>query len=969
MIERNLLLLLIALPFLAAVAAATLPRTARNAAAWVSGTALVAGLAIMAGFWEQISAGGVLRARIAWVPAIGLNLSFRIDGFTWLFVTLVLAIGGLVVLYARYYLAKGDPMPRFYALLLAFAGAMLGVLTSGNMLMLVVFWEMTSVFSFLLIGYWHGNANARDGARTSLIVTGAGGICLLAATLMIGHVTGSFEIETILSSGALLRASPLYTPIVLLFLLGAFTKSAQFPFHFWLPGAMAAPTPVSAFLHSATMVKAGVYLLIRFSPALGGTELWFYTVTGAGTATLVLGALIALFRHDLKGLLAYSTISHLGLITALAGLGTEAAILAAIFHIVNHAVFKASLFMAAGIIDHETGTRDMRRLSGLIRVMPFTGALAIVAASAMAGVPLLNGFISKEMFFAQSAAWHNGTWLDDHLPWFAVLAGALAVAYSARFIVSVFFGPPATDLPRTPHEPPAWMRRPVELLVLVCLIVGIAPDQTLGNALNLALRAVTGPATPHYDIALWHGFNLALKMSLVALACGAVLFALAGPRIARGPEGPPLLHRIRAQRIYEWILLRLSWKWPRRAYGLIGTEKLQMQLRILVLLALGAGIASLRGFGFFDHAVLSTPLNPAFALMWIAGGACAIAAAWQAKYHRFAALILLGGAGVVTCVTFAWFSAPDLAVTQILVEIVTTVLLLLGLRWLPMRRSEIKSEETRPARIRRGRDLVIAVISGAGLAGIAYAVMTRPLIPNIGDWFLRNAYYEAGGTNAVNVILVDFRAFDTFGEITVLAIVGLTVYALLRRFRPTPESVEAPRAQTGDGAPDLSRALMVPATIMRWMFPVLIVVAADLFFRGHDLPGGGFSAGVTLAIAFLLQYLAADAKWIEARLTVLPIRWMGFGLLIAGATGIGAFAFGYPFLTAHARYLDLPLIGKTPAATALIFDAGVFALVMGAVVLMLIAIAHQSLRAQRMRETEADSATSETASPGTEENR
>lgn len=951
MIEQNLLLILVLLPFLGAIAAATLPVNAHNAAAWLSGFTMVAGGVILAGLYGPVMAGAVLRSQVEWVPAIGLNLDLRIDGFSWLFVTLVLSIGALVVLYARYYLSKTDPVPRFYSFLLAFTGAMLGVLVSGNILMLVVFWELTSFFSFLLIGYWVGNPNARDGARTALVITAGGGVCLLAAMLLIGQIVGSYRLEDVLAAGDTIRAHRLYLVVIGLFLLGAFTKSAQFPFHFWLPGAMAAPTPVSAFLHSATMVKAGVFLLVRFSPALGGTDIWFYVVTGTGMATLVIGAVIALFRHDLKGLLAYSTISHLGLITALAGIGGPAAILAAIFHIVNHAVFKASLFMAAGIIDHETGTRDMRRLSGLIRVMPFTGALAIVAASAMAGVPLLNGFLSKEMFFAEAVDWHNGTWLDDALPWLATLAGVFAVAYSARFIFSVFFGPQARDLPKAPHEPPAWMRRPVEALVLICLVVGVAPN-LLGEVLNTALASVTGPGTPHYDIAIWHGFTRPLQMSLVALALGAGLYALTGRWVAAGPEGLPLLHVIRGQKIYEWLMLRLSWKWPRLVYNQVSTERLQPQLSILVLLAIVFAFGALWGHDWIGPGLRQTPPSLAFALMWLVGAGCAVAAAWQAKYQRFAALILLGGAGTVTCLTFAWFSAPDLAVTQLLVEVVTTVLLLLGLRWLPKRRSEITADRLLPARVRRARDLVIAVVSGTGIAAIAYAVMTRPLVPNIGDWFLRNAYYEGGGTNTVNVILVDFRAFDTFGEITVLAIVALTVYALLRRFRPAPESIAAPEQQQGSTPKMLGNYLHVPGVIMQYMFPVLIVVAADLFFRGHDLPGGGFSAGVTVSIALLLQYIATNAKWVEARIVVLPIRWMGFGLLIAGAVGMGAWLFGYPFLTAHARYIDLPLIGKTPFATAMLFDLGVFATVVGAVVLMLIAIAHQSLRAARMREAE-----------------
>jgi len=952
MIEANLLLILFGLPCAAAIAASTVSTTAHGAAAWVSGILLTAGLAILAVLYGPISDGEVIRGTLRWVPSLGLTLSFRMDGFVWLFVTLVFGIGILVLIYARYYLAKSDPVPRFHVFLMAFTAAMVGMLMSGNILMLVVFWELTSILSFLLIGYWHQGQAARDGARMALIVTGLGGLCLLVAMVILGQIVGSYDLDRVLAAGDVVRADPQYPLVLGLFLLGCFTKSAQMPFHFWLPGAMAAPTPVSAFLHSATMVKAGVFLLVRFSPVLGQTELWFYVVTGTGMLTLVLGSLIALFRHDLKGLLAYSTISHLGLITALAGIGSTGAILAAIFHIVNHAVFKASLFMAAGIIDHETGTRDMRRLSGLMRCMPVTGSLAIVASAAMAGVPLLNGFLSKEMFFAEAADWHNGTWLDNSLPYLATLAGIFAVAYSLRFIATVFFGPKATGLPKEPHEPPPLMRRPVELLVLICLVVGILPAVTLGPTLNLAARAVLGPDTPYKDIAIWHGVNLPLMMSVVALGGGVLLYALTATRIGAGPEGPPFLHRVRAQKVFERILLLFTWKLPRDAHRLLGTERLQPQLRLIVLLALAAGTFAVWGAGGAP-AALSTPLNPAFALMWLVGAGCAVAAAQRAKYHRFAAVVFLGGAGLVTCLTFAWLSAPDLAVTQLLVEIVTTVLLLLGLRWLPKRRGEIAEDKLRPAQLRRIRDVIIASVAGTGLGLLAYVMMTWPLVPNAGDWFLRNAYSEGGGTNVVNVILVDFRAFDTFGEIAVLAIVGITVYALLRRFRPAPESISLAEDQPELEGQALADALLVPAVIMRWMFPVMIVLAAYLFLRGHDLPGGGFAAGVTVSIAFLLQYLAHDVRWIEARLTVLPIRWMGIGLMMAGGTGMGAFLFGYPFLTAHAQYVDLPLIGQVPAATALLFDAGVFALVVGATVLMLIAIAHQSLRTTRMRGREA----------------
>ncbi|WP_112874876.1 monovalent cation/H+ antiporter subunit A [Paracoccus endophyticus] len=962
MIEQNALLLLTGLPFGAAAIASTLPRQARNAEAWLSGAVMAAGVVILALLFPLIATGEVLRAQIEWLPSLGLNLDLRLDGLAWLMLLLVFGIGLLVVIYARYYMAPTDPVPRFYALLLAFSGAMAGILISGNIIGLVVFWELTSVVSFLLIGYWQRSQAARDGARMALTVTASGGFCLLAAMLMLGQIVGSYDLDTVLASGDVIRAHPLYLPVLILFLIGAFTKSAQFPFHFWLPNAMAAPTPVSAYLHSATMVKAGVFLLVRFSPALGQTPAWFWIVAGAGMTTLVIGAMIALWRNDLKGLLAYSTISHLGLITALVGIGSELAIIAAIFHILNHALFKASLFMAAGIIDHETGTRDMRRLSGLFGPMPRTGILAIVAAASMAGVPLANGFLSKEMFFAEAADWHNGSALDNALPYIAVFASVFSVAYSLRFIMSVFFGPPATDLPRTPHEPPSWMRRPVEALVLLCLLVGIFPGLAARWVLDVAAVAVLGDRTPYYSLALWHGWNTPLKMSLVALVAGLAVYALGARRFSGEAEAPPLLDRIRGQRIFDALMLRLGWKWPRVLHRAMGSDALQPQLRLIVVLTWLAAAFVLWGATRLVPRQVFEGVNPVFALLWAVGATCALGAAWQAKYHRFAALVMLGGAGLATCLTFAWFSAPDLAVTQLLVEILTTVLLLLGLRWLPRRVEKIAEDVLLPARLRRGRDAVLAAACGTGVAALAFAVMSTAPGLSIGDWFRRNAYSEGGGTNAVNVILVDFRAFDTFGEITVLTIVALTCFALLRRFRPAPESIALPEQQRPvpaagpeDGtSPTPHDVLMaVPSVIMQWMFPLSIMLAAYLFFRGHDLPGGGFAGGVAFAIGLLLQYLATNVRWLESRITIRPTTWMGIGLLIAAGTGIGGFLFGYPFLTASARYVDVPLVGPVPAATAMVFDLGVFATVVGASVLIQIAIAHQSLRSARLRAREA----------------
>jgi multicomponent K+:H+ antiporter subunit A len=950
-----ILIALLAMPFLGSIVAGLLPTSARNGAATLAGAIALAGFSIAILSYPGIAQGEVIRHEIAWLPTLGLNLVIRLNGLSWLFTILITGIGFLVVLYARYYMSPKDPVPRFFAFFLAFMGAMLGIVLAGNLIQLVVFWELTSLFSFLLVGYWHQNSNARDGARMALIVTGTGGLALLLGMLLIGHIVGSYDLDVVLASGDTIRDHPLYLATLLLVLLGAFTKSAQFPFQFWLPRAMAAPTPVSAYLHSATMVKGGVFLLILLWPVMAGTEAWLWIVTYAGLATLLLGAYSAIFQQDLKGLLAYSTISHLGLITTLIGMSSPLALVAAVFHVANHATFKASLFMAAGIIDHETGTRDIRKLSGLFRFLPFTATLAMVAAAAMAGVPLLNGFLSKEMFFAETAVKNPNPFIDISLPVVAVVASLFAVTYSLRFIHDVFFGPPPTALDRVPHEPPALMRRPIEILVLICLLVGAFPGVVMGPYLGTAVLSVLGPDTPSYSLAVWHGLTIPLLMSMAALV-GGVLLYLALHNYLQRADGPPLIRDLIGPRIFERLLLLLSGTWAKALARLFGTRRLQPQLAILVSVAIIAGTAPLlMGLGPIG-AVVQSP-DPAFALVWLVGIVCAVSAAIQAKYHRLVALMLMGGAGLATSITFVWFSAPDLALTQLLVEIVTTILILLGLRWLPKRFQDdtIDVASSKGARFRRVRDLVLAVISGAGLALISYAIMTRDAPDSIAAFFLENAYALGGGRNVVNVILVDFRGFDTLGEITVLGIVALTTFALLRRFRPAADSIERPEQQriqrsfetrhSADAEGSiLSDFLFVPSVIMRWLFPVIIVLAIHLFLRGHDQPGGGFIAGITMSIAFVLQYLAGGTRWTEDRLRILPVYWIGAGLLLALLTGAGAWLFGHPFLTSAFQYLDLPLLGKIPMASALLFDLGVFVLVVGATVLILVAIAHQSIR-------------------------
>ncbi|WP_287952678.1 monovalent cation/H+ antiporter subunit A [Diaphorobacter sp.] len=979
------LTLLILLPFVGSLLAAVLPANARNTESTLAGLVALFCTVQTALYFPQIAEAGVLREEITWLPALGLNLVIRLDGFAWMFSMLVFGIGTLVVLYARYYMSPADPVPRFFSFFLAFMGAMAGVVLSGNIIQLVFFWELTSLFSFLLIGYWHHREDARRGARMALTVTGAGGLCLLAGMLVLGHIVGSYDLDRVLGAAELVRDHPMYLTALVLVLLGAFTKSAQFPFHFWLPNAMAAPTPVSSYLHSATMVKAGVFLLARLWPVMGGTEPWFWLVGGAGLATLLIGGYAAMFQNDLKGLLAYSTISHLGLITLLLGLNSPMAAVAAVFHIMNHATFKASLFMAAGIIDHESGTRDIRRLSGLRRMMPVTATLATVASAAMAGVPLLNGFLSKEMFFAETVFFDAAPAVAQILPIAATVAGMFSVAYSLRFIVDVFWGPPATDLPHEPHEPPHWMRVPVELLVCACLVVGVLPAWSIGQYLNAAALPVVGGELPAFSLAVWHGFNTPFMMSLVALVGGTALYMVLRWERKQGRiNAAPLMHRVSGRGVFEAVLVQIT-RWGHSGRRLLSTRRLQWQMLWLVLVTLVGAAMPLytRGLQLGDRGTL--PLSPAFVLIWALGMVCAVASAWQAKYHRLAALTLMGGAGLCVCITFLWFSAPDLALTQLAVELVTTILILLGLRWLPKRDESLPASPASAAlaRTRRVRDLLLAVAAGGGMAWLAFAMMSRPFAQSTSTFFLERALTEGGGTNVVNVVLVDFRGFDTFGEIVVLGIVALAVYALLRRFRPAVETMDLPEQQRylpADLQTDLLNPrnatdtaigyLMVPAVLVRLLLPFSALVAFYLFMRGHNQPGGGFVAGLVFSVGLVLQYIISGTSWVEAHLPLYPRRWIASGLLLALGTGLGAVALGYPFLTSHTAHLHLPLIGDLHVASAMFFDMGVFALVVGSTLLILTAIAHQSVRSHRyharLMEEEQQAASEQAAVPATQ---
>ena len=952
------LILIVLLPFLGSLCAALLPANARNAEAWLAGIVALTATTLVGSLYPQVVAEGVLRLTIPWAPALGLDFSLRMDGYAWLFAMLVTGMGTLVVVYARYYMSPADPVPRFFSFFLAFMGAMLGVVLSGNLIQLAMFWELTSLASFMLIAYWHHRGDARRGARMALTVTGAGGLALFGGLLLLGQIAGSYDLDTVLAAAGKVQTHAWYPVVLVLIALGTLTKSAQFPFHFWLPHAMAAPTPVSAYLHSATMVKAGVFLLARLWPVLAGSDEWFWIIGGAGLCSLVIGGYLAIFQQDMKGVLAYSTISHLGLITLLLGMNSPLALVAAVFHIVNHATFKASLFMAAGIVDHETGTRNLQRLSGLYRTMPITATLAMVAAAAMAGVPLLNGFLSKEMFFAETIFLNRPEWQRILLPMAATLAGMFSVAYSLRFIHQVFFGPPTQDLPHAPHEPTRWMLLPSALLVSACVLVGIFPALTIGTYLRTATDSILGSDAPAYSLAVWHGLNLPLLMSLIALGGGTVLYRAF---LWRTAEGVPLLEHIDGKRAFDWLQSTLTSS-AERLLRRLSSPRLQIQLLMIFVVALGGALLTLLRDGTSFGTRPVTPLQPAFVLLWLVGGMCALSAAWQAKHHRLAALILSGGAGLATSLTFVWFSAPDLALTQLTVEVVTAVLILLGLRWLPRRdeRYSLGLQESVGTHLRRLRDLLVAAACGLGLAAVTYAVLTRPDVDGISPFFIEQSLPGGGGLNVVNVILVDFRGFDTLGEISVLAIVALTVFALLRRFRPAPESVALPHQQqqeqdsSQDRIPDPTARLpdgylMLPAVLVRLLLPLAMLVSLFFLLRGHNAPGGGFVGGLVLATAVILQYIVGGTVWVESHLRIHPLYWIAIGLLSAATAGAAAWAAGKPFLSSLTWHADIPLLGELHLSTVLLFDLGVYMLVVGSTVLMLVAIAHQSLRSHHRK--------------------
>ncbi|MCR9150592.1 MAG: monovalent cation/H+ antiporter subunit A [Rhodobacteraceae bacterium] len=920
------LALIAALPFLGALLPGVMIRAGRNACATVTGSVTALALLGILLHAPAVMRGEVVTARFEWIPALGLNATFMLDGLGLLFSLLILGIGLLIITYARFYLAKSDPMGQFYTYLLLFQGAMVGIVLSDNVLLLLIFWELTSLSSFLLIGYWRHLPEGRQGARMALAVTGMGGLAMIGGMLILGNIAGSYDLSVILTQGDAIRADPLYLPALILILLGAFTKSAQFPFHFWLPHAMAAPTPVSAYLHSATMVKAGLFLMARLWPVLSGTDAWFWLVGGAGLITMVLGAVIALFKDDLKALLAFSTVSHLGLITMLLGLGTEFGAVAAVFHIINHATFKAALFMTAGIVDHEAHTRDIRRLGGLRALMPVTFVIAAIGSLSMAGIPAFNGFLSKEMML--EAAWDTGTG-------FAVLAtlGALfSVGYSLRYLVHTFLGPVRDDYPHTPHDPGPGLWLPPAFLAVLVVVIGLVPQAAVGGFVKVVAGAVT-LGEPTVYLKLWHGLVPALYMSIAAVVGGAILLALHGG-LSRAWDAAP---RPEAKAIFDALVDACA----RAARGLsdgLHDGAVSRYLAIMTAAVLAYGFWAWSGGEHTPGLRIATPLSPV-PVIFAALLAVASLALVALHRRRFVALVVISIVGLVVSMAFVHFSAPDLALTQLTVEVVTIILLLLALNYLP------KATPVETTAARRLLDGAIALGAGIGVAALTWAFLSRDrALPAISDYHLANSYEGGGGNNVVNVILVDFRGFDTMGEIIVLGIAALVIFALVDGLLRGPASRWlANRVPDMPQAGDRHPLMMVVAT--RIALPIALAVAVFIFLRGHNEPGGGFIAGLVAAIALLMQYMASGFAWSESRQHFDYHGVIALGVAIAVLTGVASLLLGWNFLTSTNEYVTVWPLSKVHLASAIAFDLGVFLTVVGSVMLALASLSRIGRRA------------------------
>ncbi len=723
--------------------------------------------AIFAALWPvvpTVASGGILRWGVDWVPSLGVRFSVLLDGLSLTFALLISGIGALVMLYAARYMAGKYHSGRFALYLFVFMLAMLGLVLADNLLTLFVFWELTSIASYLLIGFGHADANSRRSALQALLVTGMGGLALLAGFILIYTVVGSFDLAVVLASGEALRASPLYTPILILVLAGAFTKSAQFPLHFWLPNAMAAPTPVSAYLHSATMVKGGVFLLARLHPALSGTEAWLWSLTLFGGVTAVFASVMALRQTDLKQALAYTTLMALGTLVLFLADGTSSyAITGFMAFLVTHSLYKAALFLVVGTVDHGTGTRDVRLLGGLAPAMPVTAFAAALAGLSMAGLPPFVGFIAKEVLYKGAGELALGSIVTV----FALAANALMFAVAGIVCLRPFWGRKRGATPVAPHEGPWQMLAGPVILSVLGLAFGLAPWLIQQILVAPGVEAVLGRGGEARDLRLWAGVNLALLLSIVTFALGLLIYAIhpalrdglarAGARLPSLDAGwDGFLAGIKALAAWQTRLLQS------------GRLVNYMAVTFATLLAgLVAALIHARPAPVSLAIPALMVKEWAIAVLILAGTGVVVL-----TNSRITAIAGLGVVGVGVALVFITYGAPDVAITQLLVEVLVVVLVALAILRLP----HLEHESGR----RRGLDAALALGVGAAVSVVTLMVVDGPLDQRLTDWFEITAWPEAYGRNIVNVILVDFRALDTFGEIAVVAVAALAAVALLK---------------------------------------------------------------------------------------------------------------------------------------------------------------------------------------------
>ncbi|MGK9040605.1 putative monovalent cation/H+ antiporter subunit A [Rhizobium sp. SA279] len=754
------------LPFLAALAAPVLVKRFGHNAAWVLAIAPALAFAHFALMLPEIAAGGVVTGGYAWVPSFNLSFSWFIDGLSLTFALLITGIGLLIVLYAGGYM-KGHPQQgRFLSFLLLFMGAMLGVVVSDSLLMLFVFWELTSITSFLLIGFDHERAASRRAALQALVVTGGGGLLLLAGLIFIWDISGLTQLSMLVRGGDVLRDSPFYLAALLLVLGGAFTKSAQFPFHFWLPNAMEAPTPVSAYLHSATMVKAGVYLLMRLNPVLGDTAAWQILLPFFGGLTMLTGALLAVRQTDLKLMLAYTTVSSLGLLVMLTGFGSDHAIEAAVLYLVAHSLFKGALFMVAGIIDHETGTRDVTKLGGLRKAMPITFAAALAAAISMAGLPPFFGFLAKEEIYYALAHGNPRAVLFTGI---AILGNGLMFAVAFAVALKPFLGKPVKT-PKHAHEGPLLLWLGPALLALKGLTIALFSGIAHFYISTPMASAIAGEARP-VEISLIPHIGVPLGLSLLTIALGIVLYTqLSAVRglidrtfkaLGAGPD--------RGFDVFIDMLVKVSFHITR----LIQPGRLEFYVT-----ATFAVIAAVLLVPLFLYGELpSTPSwprdMPIHELTFIAIAVAGLIAVLTAS-SRLTAIIALGIQGFAVAVIFLLFGAPDLSFTQFVVETLSVVILTLVMTRLRLSPSDHRGLGQKLL------DSTIAIACGTGFALFLMRATEASFDNRLTDFYNTYSKVIAHGANVVNVIIVDFRGTDTLGEIAVVMITGLAILALIR---------------------------------------------------------------------------------------------------------------------------------------------------------------------------------------------